>query len=143
MIAALLRAVSYVIRVIVMDAKITRELLFAPSDVNRLCNVVTFLGLCDFSNRQDFLSKGFKACVCTWASAHQSILILSLNCNTAFTDLDLVIGEISSGTRSDSADGREMERLTSGWDFSCCSSQDAAACTAGGFVPSSEFTVNL
>lgn len=53
--------------------------------------------------------------------------------NTALTDLDLVIVEISSGTRSDSADGRETERLTSGWDFSRCPSQHPAACTDGDF----------
>lgn len=80
-------------------------------------NLVTFLGDLDFSNRQGFLSKGFKACFCTWTSAHQSILILSLNSNTALTDLDLVIVEISSGTWSVIADGREMEHLTSEWGF--------------------------
>ena len=96
-------------------------------------NLVPFLGLFDFSSRQGFLSQGFKACFCTWTSAHQSIPILSLNSNTARTDLDLVIVEISSGTWSDSADGREMERLTSGWDFSGCSSWDLAAFTEGEF----------
>lgn len=96
-------------------------------------NLVMFLGVFDFSNRQGFLSKGFKACFCTWTSAHQSILILSLNSNTALTDLDLVIVEISSGTCSDSADGRETERLTSGWDFSRCPTQDPAAFTEGDF----------
>lgn len=96
-------------------------------------NLVTFLGVFDFSNRQGFLSQGFKACFCRWTSAHQSILILSFNSNTALTDLDLVIAEISSGIWSDSADGREVERLTSGWDFSGCSAQDPAAFTEGGF----------
>lgn len=36
MIAAMLRTISYVITVIVIDAKISRELILAPSDVNRL-----------------------------------------------------------------------------------------------------------
>lgn len=36
MIAAMLRTISFMIRVILIDAKITRELLFAPLDVSRL-----------------------------------------------------------------------------------------------------------
>lgn len=36
MIATMLRTISYVIKVIVIDAKISRELILAPSDVKRL-----------------------------------------------------------------------------------------------------------
>jgi len=92
-----------------------------PSRCHHTENPVTFQGVSDFSDRQGFLSRGFKACFCTWTLAHQSILILSLNSNTALADLDLVIVEISSGTWSDTADGREVERLTSGRDFSTIS----------------------
>lgn len=79
-------------RVVVIEGKVTRDDLFAPSHGRRL-NLVTFLEAFDFSNRQGLLSKGFKA----RASAHQSILALSLNSNTALIDLDLLIVELSSG----------------------------------------------